>query len=82
MITISVSEFAIGTNDNNIYLVSLMLVWLSLLGLLLFLLYMERERLRIGVRTPPKDYTKPRRTIQSPDRLYKAPERLWKPLKT
>ena len=26
----------------------------------------------------PKDFTKPRQTIQSPDRLYRTPERLYK----
>ena len=26
----------------------------------------------------PKDFAKPRQTIQSPNRLYKAPERLYK----
>ena len=29
----------------------------------------------------PKDYTKPRQTIESPNRLYKAPKRLYKDLK-
>ena len=31
---------------------------------------------------PPKDYTKPRQTIQSPDRQYKAPRDNTKPQKT
>ena len=36
----------------------------------------------IGVETPPKDYTKPRQTIQSPDRQYKAPTDFTKPRQT
>ena len=30
--------------------------------------------------TPPKDNTKPQKTIQSPNRQYKAPKRLYKDL--
>ena len=30
----------------------------------------------VGVGEAPKDFTKPRQTIQSHNRLYKAPERL------
>ena len=44
-------------------------------------IYIKIPHLITGVGTPPKDYTKPRQTIQRPKTLYKDVQRLYKDMK-